>query len=111
MQFGNRLKQLRLSKKLTQEEVANIINVHRATVGKYETEERFPDKETLHKLADFFNVSVDYLLGRTDNPNPYKDDAHSPIKTSAYHALGELDEEDIEKVEEYIELLKLKKKK
>ena len=40
------------------------MNVSRATVGRYETEERFPDKETLIKLADIFNVSLDFLLGR-----------------------------------------------
>jgi len=51
--------------------LAKIIGVHRATVGKYETDERFPDRETLEHIADFFNVSVDYLLNRTDIRNIY----------------------------------------
>ncbi len=66
MDFAERLKQLRSESNLRQEDLATIISMHRATIGKYETNERFPDKETLIALSKFFNVSVDYLLGITD---------------------------------------------
>ena len=63
------LKILRLSHKLTQQEVANILGVDRTTYVKYETGKSEPTFETLVRLADYFGVSTDYLLGRTDNPN------------------------------------------
>lgn len=64
LSFGARLKNLRISSDMTQLDLSKKLNVSRATVGRYETEERFPDKETLIKLADIFNVSLDFLLGR-----------------------------------------------
>ena len=69
--FGQRLKSLRMEKNMRQEDLAEMLKVHRATVGKYETEERFPDKATLLLLSGFFNVSLDYLLGKSDIRNPY----------------------------------------
>ena len=66
MNFGERLKSLRHEKNLTQEEIAEILNVGRPTIAGYETKNKEPNYETLKKLADFFNVSIDYLLGRTD---------------------------------------------
>lgn len=67
MTFGDKIKKLRLEHDLRQEDLAKIIKVHRATIGKYETNERFPDKDVLKNLADYFDISVDYLLGRTNN--------------------------------------------
>ncbi|MDQ0176044.1 helix-turn-helix domain-containing protein [Bacillus chungangensis] len=61
--LGNRLKALR--GKRTQEEIANSIGVSRARYSHYENNRREPDNETLQKIADFFNVSTDYLLGRS----------------------------------------------
>jgi len=70
MTFGERLKQLRLELNLRQEDISEIIKVHRATIGKYEANERFPDKDILVTLSKFFNVSTDYLLGLTDIREP-----------------------------------------
>jgi HTH-type transcriptional regulator, competence development regulator len=72
--LGDRLRRLRLEKKLTQEELGKKINVTKVSISGYENGNRTPDTETLQKLADFFNVTTDYLLGRTDNPNPPEDD-------------------------------------
>lgn len=60
----NKLKEVRLRCKKTQQEVADFLSVDRTTVAKWEKERHCPDNATLLKLADFFNVSVDYLLGR-----------------------------------------------
>lgn len=68
MGFPHRLRELRKEKKLTQEELGSKINVTKVSVSGYENGNRNPDTETLQKLADYFNVSTDYLLGRTDNP-------------------------------------------
>ncbi|WP_427339585.1 helix-turn-helix domain-containing protein [Caloranaerobacter sp. DY30410] len=73
MTFAERLKLLREEKGLTQQDIANILDVGRATIAGYETKGKQPDYEKLKKLADFFNVSIDYLLGRTDIRNPEKE--------------------------------------
>ena len=70
MNFPKRLKQLRMEKGLYQKEIANRIGVSRPTITQYETGTRTPDHETLQIIADYFAVSVDYLLGRTDERNP-----------------------------------------
>ncbi|MEW8974515.1 MAG: helix-turn-helix transcriptional regulator [Tissierellaceae bacterium] len=69
MSFGNRLRQLRLENNMTQEDLSKELNVSRATVGRYENDDRFPDKDTLKNIADIFNVSTDYLLGRINMKN------------------------------------------
>ncbi|MFZ4897298.1 helix-turn-helix domain-containing protein [Enterococcus durans] len=74
MNFGERLKQLRNSRGWTQSQFGEKINVTKASISGYENGTRSPDKETLVKIAEIFNVSVDYLLGRTDNPNPSTSD-------------------------------------
>ena len=63
MNFSEKLKKLRKSKKITQEELAKIINVERSSIGKYESSTTIPSNETLIKIANYFNVSTDYLLG------------------------------------------------
>lgn len=65
--FSDRLKKIRKEKKVTQEELAKIIGVERSTIGKYESTTTIPSPDILTKLADYFNVSVDYLLGREAN--------------------------------------------
>lgn len=64
----NRLKELRLKRKLSQNALASVLGINQNNISRYETHERKVDYLTLIKLADFFNVSIDYLLGRTNNP-------------------------------------------
>lgn len=64
--FSNRLISLRKERKLTQEDMAKIINKKRSTVSGYETEGKEPDLETVCLLAHYFGVSTDYLLGYSD---------------------------------------------
>ena len=59
-----RLKELRLKNNLTQIETAKIANCSQSNYSKYEIEKLYPDVLTLIKLADFYNVSIDYLVGR-----------------------------------------------
>ena len=59
-----RLKELRESKGLTQKEVAEIIGYSEVSYARYENGKREPDISTLCKLANYFNVTVDYLIGR-----------------------------------------------
>lgn len=64
--FALRLKELRQMFGLTQDEFAKKMGISRSTVGMYEKGNREPDYDTLEAFADFFNVDVDYLLGRSD---------------------------------------------
>lgn len=64
--FSARLTQLREERGLTKKEVAEKLNIDQTTYGKYELSKRQPDYHTLQLIADFFDVSTDYLLGRTD---------------------------------------------
>ena len=59
-----RLKEIRESKGLTQKEVAEIIGYSEISYARYENGKRVPDISTLCKLAEYFNVTVDYLIGR-----------------------------------------------
>jgi len=60
----DRLRELRIKKKLTQDEFAKILGIARTTYSGYENGSREPDYNTLVKIADYFGVSTDYLLGR-----------------------------------------------
>lgn len=70
--LGERIRQIREEKGLTQKKLADQIGITSRALGFYETEERNPPLDTLNKLADFFDVSADYLLGRTEIKNLYK---------------------------------------
>lgn len=78
----NRLKQLRQEKKLLQSDIAKIINKTDRAVGQYEREERDPGSKTWTTLADYFGVSLDYLLGKSDTRNYDKDEQEFRF---AYH--------------------------
>ena len=62
----NTVKELRKEKKLTQSELATIIGIDQTTVSKWELNKALPDTATLIKLSEFFDVSIDYLLSRSN---------------------------------------------
>lgn len=68
MNTGDRIAELREAKGWTQEELANSLGITRAALSHYEKNRRKPDFEALKQLADCFHVSVDYLVGRTTQP-------------------------------------------
>lgn len=103
----DRLALLRREKNLNKKDIATYLKIDQSTYGKYELGKREPDYDTLIVLANFFDVSVDYLLGRTDIRKAHSYD----IEAKHYHSLvRELPEEAVKQVEEYIELIKLKYK-
>lgn len=67
-----RLKELRKKRKVSQLKLAMDLQLNQNTISRYETGAREADYNTLIKLADYFDVSIDYLLERTDNPKRYK---------------------------------------
>jgi len=66
--FADRLKQLRTGKKLTQKTIAQAIDMTERAYQDLEYGKYKPNHDNIIKLADFFEVSADYLLGRSDNP-------------------------------------------
>lgn len=66
--FGERLKQLRLSKNITQKQMASIFDVTERAYQRYEGNQSTPHYHVLIALADYFDVSLDYLVGRSDDP-------------------------------------------
>mgnify|MGYP002577694512 FL=1 len=67
----NRLKTLRLQRRLSQKEVANVLNISQQQYSRIEKEDLKINADKLIKLAKLFNTSIDYILGLTDNPKPY----------------------------------------
>jgi transcriptional regulator with XRE-family HTH domain len=72
--IGKRLKQLREEHDLLQKELAEKLNISQQTISLYESDKREPDYDMLKKIAEFFNVSTDFLLGESNIRNPYNSD-------------------------------------
>ena len=102
------LKELRSQKNVTQDDMANLLNIKRQTYSAYERGVSFPDLISLIKIAEFFGVTTDYLLGyKKDNYTgiPVSEQMHSLIKS-----YSDLNEDELKKVIEYIEFIKTKRK-
>lgn len=67
-----RIRDLREDRDMNQTQIAKILNMSQTGYSKYETGENDIPTKILIQLADYYDTSIDYLLGRTDNPNPYK---------------------------------------
>lgn len=68
--IGQRIKTLRIEANITQKQFGDIFGIVKSTVSMYENDNSTPDTEMLKKIAKFFNVSIDYLLGITDIREP-----------------------------------------
>ena len=97
-----RIKQLREKKEVSQSELASSIGIARNTLSQYETGKRQPDYKTLLKFADYFGVSTDYLLGRTDNQKRVVSPQILRITTKDGK---ELTEEEMQKVIDFAEMV------
>ena len=72
--FGIRLQELRSKKKLSQAEVADMLEVHHSTISSYERNTITPSLDILIKLARIYGASLDYIVGFTNRSNIYIDD-------------------------------------
>ena len=102
-----RLRQLREENEWTQEQLGEMLNVSGATVNRYEKGLRNPDPETLLKLADIFDISLDYLLGRIDSTKPVQvaetiEKYYSNLKTGKEEQLSDEARKELEYLREYI---------
>lgn len=102
MEFGDRIAQLRKRENLTQEGLAKKIGITRASLSHYEKNRREPDYDTLNKLANFFNVSTDYILGREEQ----KDDVET---IAAHHESENWSQDELEEIERFKEFVRIKR--
>ena len=107
--FAKRLTNLREKKNLYQKDIAEIFNVEQATVSNWEKGKRIPDSEMLIKLANFFEVSVDYLLGNdtppTDNEKELKEiEALKQllIRNDFMHSSEDLSKDEVDKLMKFV---------
>ena len=92
MLFGKVLRTLRQRNKLTQKQLADILGLSESAIGMYERGHREPDFETLECIADYFNVDMDYLTGRS---NIEREQTCSPAQAPAL-VLTEAEEQLVE---------------
>lgn len=103
MNVSERIVELRKKHKLTQEEFAKRVKVTRSALSQYEIGTRNPDYETLQRIADKFNVSIDYLMGRVDNPDQ---------EVSLYSQLTEEQKTEVDKmIDEKLKVMTEEEKK
>lgn len=109
MDTGKRIAKLRNSRGLNQEQLAKELNVSPSTIAMWETNKRALKDESIISLANFFNVSTDYILnGETLIPTPLNDENSKKITTIAAHIDDDVTEEQMDDILNYIEFIKQK---
>lgn len=114
--IGNRLAELREELNITKTTIASDLKMTPSSYGLYEREQRSPDYKTLKKMADYFNVSMAYLLGETDIRKPlsqWTTTNNETVTNNHYisQLYSELNSEGQERAREYMGFLKTKYKK
>lgn len=114
--LGSRIKGLREKNNISQKDFAVKIGVSNVVLSRYESDERKPDYDTLQLIADFFEVSVDYLLGRNNvksslskadqDEAEFQAFANNPTLQKWYKELPKSKEEDLERLRMMWEILK-----
>ncbi len=105
--FSKRLRELRNERGITQQQLADLLQFGRSTIAGYERNGKQPDNQRLCQLADFFDVSVDYLLGHTDDrnaviPSPVSD----PVIQAAIQCMEGLSDEAKASALRYLQAIK-----
>lgn len=83
-EFKDRLKELRLNAHMTQKDLGQALGISSSTVGMYEQGARTPDMDTLENIADYFNVDIDFLLGRVKGSTYYLRPEVAKLAQEAY---------------------------
>lgn len=89
--LSNRLKSLRKEKGLTLEQMATDLGTTKVTLSRYENGIREPKGETLNLIANYFNVSIDYLFARTDDRNSLSNEDKVDVKVAIDEVLSSLE--------------------
>lgn len=110
--FSIRFKEERKNKGLTQEQLAKEFFLNKSSISRYEKGTQMPEMVMLQKFAEYFDVSVDYLLGRTDERNVHKEKTKLDpgVKTIAAHRINineDLPDDAIDKINDFIRMVEL----
>lgn len=115
MNLGNRIKLLREENDIKQKDLADYLNIGKSTLSQYESNQRIPSDEIKNKIADYFNVSLDYLMGKSNIKESAEDILKDKNNTIALHNANGIDEElpyeAKKEIENFIEYVKQKYKK
>ncbi|SDZ68776.1 Transcriptional regulator, contains XRE-family HTH domain [Evansella caseinilytica] len=104
--FGERLRELRKSKtKLTMKEFGQIFSLAESTISGYENGARMPDMEILDKFAKYFDVSLDYLLGRSYSPSSIPE-RQSDDESIFFFDQENITEEEMEELKKHLDYLR-----
>lgn len=110
MTVGERIADLRKHRGLSQYQLAKLLNIATSTLGMYETGKRKPNVEMLEQIAEFFNVSTDYLLGRDPKEDNLKT-ADKNVQLIAAHIDDGTTPEEMNDILTYIDFIKSKREK
>lgn len=105
MAYYRRIRDIREDADMTQAQVADLLFVNRRTYSCYETGRHMMPTEILSRLADLFNTSVDYLIGRTDEKKPYPKSKNPNVSPNTVDVTG-LTDEQIQHIKNFISDLK-----
>ena len=106
--LGKNLKDLRIKKGVTQDDMAELLNIKRQTYSAYERGVSLPDVTSLLKMAEFFGVSVDEILGNKQE-TALSGQPLSQKTKDLIASYADLSEEELDKVIEYVDFLKTKR--
>lgn len=109
--LSKRLKKLREREGISQYKLAENLNLSRGLLSNYEQGTREPDYDTLIFISDYYNVSIDYLLGLTGIKNRITAESEKESVKSIYKDINNLSEVSLNDLINYIELLKIRDKK
>lgn len=107
--FGERLRELRIEKNLTQEELASYFGLHKTRISQYELNKRQADDEMKKRFAKYFNVSLDWLMGLTNTRN-HCEDSEITIALHSDTEYDDLPDEAKKEINNFIEYIKQKYK-
>lgn len=106
----NRIAELRKKRNMSQKQFSKLLNVAQNTISQWETGQRDIDSTTLIKIAEFFNVSTDYLLCLTDMPSALTQEKTSSHQEEVLRDIEDITPEMANEIRQYINYLKHKKK-
>ena len=119
--LANRLKELRKDKGLTQKDLGDILGVGKTTISMYENGNSTPNDEIKLKICDYFDISLDYLIGKSStknySENPHFESIDKIVKNNGIHTLAahfeneDFTQDDLDDIENFINYVISKKKK
>lgn len=104
------LKALREAKKITQSQLGEYLGAKKSAISLWESGKRQPDQETLVRIANFFNVTVDYLLGRDSTPASVPAQEKAPTDDLTEQIMAKASKMDVEELKQLLRIMDAVKK-